>query len=134
MKKNPFYRRNVAGKYSGLKEKVAWQLSKRPMSGSELATILRMDATEINRMMRYYITENAVVTITAGEWFRDESGFKDRIYTLGRKAKRVAPRPTKSIVVSLKSFKNASEEQRQKNILAAQRRARLIAAGLYITE
>nr|WP_154325080.1 regulator [Pantoea sp. 201603H] len=133
MKKIPFYRRNH-GRNSGLKEKVAWQLSKRPMSGKELADIFRMEPAELNSIMRYYINENAVATITAGEWFIDESGFRDRIYTLEKKAKRIAPRPTKTIVVSLKSFKNAGEEQRQKNILAAQRRARLIAAGLYITE
>lgn len=136
MKKTAMYRRGRGCPNDGFKEKVTYQLSARPMTGTELASILKMSLREFNRIINPEIRRTKVATITASEWTTDSEGNRDRTYTLTSSPKRIAPKasPNKTIVVSRKSFADSGEEQRQKNILAAQRRARLIRAGLPITE
>lgn len=136
MKKIAMYRRGRGCPNDGFKEKVTYQLSKRPMTGSELASILKMSLREFNHVISPEIRRTKVATITASEWTTDSEGNRDRTFTLTSSPKRIAPKvtPQKTIVISWKSFAEAGEEQRQKNILAAQRRARLIKAGLWITE
>jgi len=137
MKKVAMYRRGKGYANEGLKERILWQLSKGPMTATELASVLKIDVHYIVVQLRdRTLAIDKVAKITAGEWFTDENGFRDRVYRLADKPKRVAPKPTRSqtIVISKKALSSRGEEQRQKNIIAAQRRARLIAAGLYITE
>lgn len=134
MKKNPFYRRRTGSKNDGFKEKAVWQLSKRPMTGTELAKILRMAVTDLHAQMRWKVGANQTATIEASEWLTDSEGNRDRIYTLTSRPQRITPKAGKTIVVSVRSFSLANEEQRQKNIIAAQRRARLHKAGLWIKE
>lgn len=134
MKKTPFYRRRTGCKNDGFKELACWQLSKRAMTGMELAKILKMTVTDLHAQMRWQVGANQTATIEASEWITDSEGNRDRIYTLTSRPQRITPKAGKTIVVSVRSFSLANEEQRQKNIIAAQRRARLIAAGLYITE
>lgn len=135
MKKIAMYRRGRDGcANAGLKEKIMWQLSKEPMTGQQLAQILKVSIRTIHDNLSDSVLLNQkVATVTAGEWFSNESGVRDRVYTAPRNPKRVAVK-NKTIVISNRSFSQVGEENRQKNIIAAQRRARLIAAGLYITE
>lgn len=135
MKKIAMYRRGRDGcANAGLKEKIMWQLSKEPMTGQQLAQILKVSIRTIHDNLSDSVLLNQkVATVTAGEWFSNESGVRDRVYTAARNPKRVAVK-NKTIVISNRSFAQVGEENRQKNIIAAQRRARLIAAGLYITE
>jgi len=137
MKKIAMYRRGKGYANEGLKERILWQLSKRPMTAKELAAALKIDVHYIVVQMRdRTLSIDKVAKITAGEWFTDDTGFRDRVYSLADKVRRQAPKTTRSqnILISKKSLSSLGEEQRQNNILAAQRRARLIAAGLYITE
>lgn len=135
MKKIAMYRRGRDGcANAGLKEKIMWQLSKEPMTGQQLAQILKVSIRTIHDNLSDSVLLNQkVATVTAGEWFSNESGTRDRVYAAPRNPKRVAVK-NKTIVISNRSFAQVGEENRQKNIIAAQRRARLIAAGLYITE
>ncbi|MCU5775071.1 hypothetical protein N5923_23565 [Erwiniaceae bacterium BAC15a-03b] len=136
MRKIAMYRRGRGCPNDGLREKVAWQLSKVPMTGKELAAIFRMEPRELHKALGSHFDRTKVATITATEWTTDSEGNRDRTYTLTASPKRIAPKvtPKKTIVVSWKAFAESGEEQRQENILAAQRRARLIKAGLWITE
>lgn len=134
MKQNPFYRRGKGSPYDGFKERACWQLSKGPMTGAELGAILKMTPREVHIQMRYQLRETQTASFSAGEWEIDSEGNRDRTYTLKSRPRRIIPRAGKTITISTKAFGMSGDDQRQKNIIAAQRRARLIAAGLYITE
>ncbi|WP_313824046.1 hypothetical protein [Leclercia sp.] len=73
------------------------------------------------------------ITINASEWFDLPDGGRDRIYTLGSKIKRITPQGDEPILM-VGSLKNSSPEVKRMNTERAKRRARLIAAGLYIDE
>ena len=136
MRKVAMYRRGRGGVNDGLKERIIWQLSTRPMSERELSIALNEPRYRIRHNLRdHALRKCKVATITAGEWFTDESGERDRVYTLESKARRVAPAVTarKAIVVSINSLRGSGEDKRQKCIEAAARRSRLIKAGLWIT-
>jgi len=134
MKKIAMYRRSGVGSpNAGLKERIMWRLSKGPMTGQQLAEALKVSLSTIHENLSDSVIAKAkVATVTAGEWTIND-GRRDRTYTAVRNPKRVAVK-NKTIVISNRSFAQFGEENRQKNIIAAQRRARLIAAGLYITE
>lgn len=136
MKKIAMYRRGRGCPNDGLKEKVLYQLSGRAMTGRQLAEKLNVDPKIIfTSLSGHNLRKNKVVNIAAGEWFTDESGHRDRLYTLNKKPRRVAVKvtPEKTIVVSMKSLAERGEDKRQACVEAAARRARLIKAGLYIT-
>lgn len=136
MKKIAMYRRSgIESPRAGLKEKIIWQLSNRPMTGQQLAEKLGVTRTELRCALNGRSRKDALVAeITAGEWILNHKGVRDRLYSLAGKARRVAPSVTESkrIVISLKNAGRANEEERQKCIAAAQRRERLMAAGLWI--
>ncbi len=136
MRKVAMYRRGRGGINDGLKERIIWQLSTRPMSERELSIALNEPRYRIRHNIRdHALSKCKVATITAGEWFTYDSGERDRVYTLESKARRVAPavNKRKDIVVSINSLRESGEDKRQKCIEAAARRSRLIKAGLWIT-
>lgn len=136
MLKNPMYRRGRPGNKTGIKERIVWQLSKRSMSGRELAASISEEYEGVRKQLGdAAISKNKTVTIEATDWFVDREGKRDRVYTLIGKPRRSTPKveAKKTIVVSLKSFAQTGEENRRKNEEAARRRRRLIKAGLYLT-
>lgn len=135
MKRNPFYRRKgTPGKHDGVKERFIWQLSKRPMTGSELSQILKVPRNELNKLAGEYLKQTGVATIEASEWFQAEDGLKDRVYTLVKVGKKAYPTAGKSIIFSENSRKIALAGERDEKRELAKRRARLIKSGLYINE
>ncbi|WP_428945259.1 hypothetical protein ACQK5W_04045 [Pantoea sp. FN060301] len=111
-----------------------WQLSKGPMTGTELGRILKMPVQEVHNQMRWQLRETQTASFSAGEWEIDSEGNRDRTYTLKSRPRRIIPRAGKTITISTKAFGMRGDDARQKNIIAAQRRARLHKAGLWITE
>ena len=73
------------------------------------------------------------ITFNASEWVELPDGQRDRVYTLAGKPKRITPQGEEPIIM-LGSLKNSSPEVKRLNTERAKRRARLIAAGLYIDE
>lgn len=134
MKRVAFYRRS--GKKSplcGLKEKVVWQLSKRPMTGRELCAVFGLSLAEFNRAVKNCLKNHGTAHIHASEWVRGADGLHDRTYTLVNVGYSY-PTAGKSVIISRRSRELAQNGEREKNREAAKRRARLIKAGLYINE
>lgn len=133
MKKNPFYRRGGRDSpNAGLKERIAWQLSKRPMTGAELANIFGMTLVEFRKAAKHAIDGKGVATISA-ERYITEDGRLDKIYTLERKPKRVVPNTEKRqrIFISMRSLRMMSNVSKEQYTLEAKRRAELIRRGEY---
>lgn len=136
MKRVAFYRRGGKdGPFTGLRERLVWHLSKGPASGRQICAALGFDLKEFNKAIASKnLLKQKTACVTASEWFIDEDGFRDRVYSLEGKPKRVVPEAGKTVLYSIKSLRNSSQENRRKNIERAERRARLIKAGLYIPE
>lgn len=136
MKRSPFYRRG--GKDSpnkGMKEKICWQLQKynRPMTGSELAEIFKMDKCEFNKVAKRIGDRSGVVAVKVSKTITD--GEIDFIYAIERNpevsiSKRIG---MAQIRVSYKSFANSSRLSKIKHIAEAKQRRELIARGEYIS-
>lgn len=135
MKRVPFYRRaGAVGEFSGMKERIVWALDKGPATGKELAERLKIDRLYLNRVASSYLRWNKVVVITATDWVMGEDGIRDRTYTLVKKPAVVKPKDAKTRLCTWRAIQQASKGEREKNIEKAKRRARLIAAGLYVDE
>lgn len=127
MLKLPQYRRNNYPN-SGFKEKVVFQLSKRPMTGRELSALFHMSLGQFNSIMRGCLRgETAVITATNPV---PVDGCTDFTYTLVS-TKRITHKNPKAIVVSWRAFGMSTNDSQRRNTEAAQRRARLIKAGLW---
>lgn len=135
MKRVAFYRRagDQTSSLAGMKERIVWRLSKGPATGAELAQIFGITRVEMNQRAWDVIRNNTVVEIAASEWFQLAEGGRDRTYTLARKPKLVTPTGD-TPKYTRKTILNTNEESRRINTEKAKRRARLIAAGLYIDE
>lgn len=132
MKQNNFYRRNFSNtKMNGFRERLAWQLSKRPMTGTELCEILGLELSVFNKRISSALRGTGVVHLTASEWFPVDDGLNDRLYTLESMGSRAFPKPKKSIHISKNSYGRANDETREANIKAARARAKLIKNGTY---
>jgi len=127
MLKQPHYRRNQHPN-NGFKEKVVWQLSKGPRTGRELSALFHMSLGEFNSLMRGCLRGKTAV-ITASEPVPVDA-CTDYTYTL-ISTKRTTHKNPKAIVVSWRAFGMATNDSQRINTEAAQRRARLIDAGLY---
>ncbi|KNC11545.1 hypothetical protein AC790_13320 [Pantoea sp. RIT-PI-b] len=127
MFKQPHYRRNQHPN-NGFKEKVVWQLSKHPMTGRELSALFHMSLGEFNSLMRGCLRGKTAV-ITASDPVPVDA-CTDYTYTL-ISTKRTTHINPKAIVVSWRAFGMATNDSQRINTEAAQRRARLIDAGLY---
>lgn len=117
----------------GMKERVIWRLSKGPQTGTQLAEIFGVTTGRMNSLMGSVLRFNSVVNVEASDWFNLPEGGRDRTYTLTRSAKVVTPQG-KSPLYSRKTIGIANDETRRINTEKAQRRARLIKAGLWIPE
>lgn len=135
MKRVAFYRRSgdQSTKLAGLKERVVWRLSKGPATGTELAAIFDITRVEMNNIASKWSQHEKTARIECGEWFKLPDGGNDRIYTLASKPKRITPQGD-TPKYTRKTILYANEESRRVNTEKAKRRARLIAAGLYIDE
>ncbi|UYU30322.1 regulator [Siccibacter colletis] len=134
MKKLPFYRRpGRVGKFTGLKERMVWQLSKGPLTGTELCAIFGYSIAEFNKVVGKYIGVGKVVSISATEWFIRDDGTRDRIYQVEKKAKLVVPRG-RSQVFTRNTLLNVDPDKRKACIDKASKRAGFIKAGLYFDE
>lgn len=130
MRKLAQYRRNNHPN-SGFKEKVAFQLSKGPRTGRELAALFGMTLGQFNHNIRDCFKRGGeTLQLNAVDRVITESGVPDQTYSLARRPKRVAVGKGKPLVIN--HARGSSEERRQEAILAAQRRARLIKQGRYI--
>lgn len=125
MRKIAQYRRNNHPN-SGFKEKVTFQLSKRPMTGRELCALFHMTLGEFNHQMRECLKPCKSLSIAASDPVKVGKAF-DHTYRLESKPKRLVPLNSVPIIISGGGF---DEERRQQAIIAAKRRARVIAMGL----
>lgn len=135
MKRVGFYRRiGKEGPNNGLKERIVWQLSKRPMTPTELAQILGAERFRVIDNLRNMLTDDAVARVSKGEEVQRENGMTEHFYHYEGPGNRIFPKAGKSMLVSAKSAKRADPEVRKQHVEKAKRRARLIAAGLYVDE
>lgn len=123
----PSYRRNGRPN-QGFKEKVVHQLSKGPRTGRELSALFHMSLGQFNSLMRGCLRGETAV-ITAADPVPVD-GCTDFTYTLVSTKRKTCSNP-KSIVVSWRAFGMATNDSQKRNTEAAQRRARLIKAGIY---
>ena len=136
MKRPAFYRRSGKQntRLAGIKERAVWKLSKGPATGAELAETFGISLKLMNNTISTWLRQgNKTITINASEWFELPDGQRDRVYTLAGKPKRITPQGEEPIIMP-GSLKNSSPEVKRLNTERAKRRARLIAAGLYIDE
>jgi len=130
MKKVAQFRRST-GANAGFSEKLAWQLSKGPATGRELAERLGMTLSEFNRLVLHIMRRGGeTLQVDASNQICLGGGSIDRTYTLTRNPSRVAPPPCKPMVINHSN--DCSEEAKKRNREAAKRRARLISSGLYL--
>ncbi len=130
MRKIAHYRRNNHPN-SGFREKLSHQLSTGPKTGRELCALFHMSLAEFNHNIRDCLRrQGETLQLVASDPVKVGRAI-DRTYTLARKPRRVLPTTRNDCCVSRKQIASRSEEQRQKCTEAAQRRARLIKAGLY---
>jgi len=127
MKTHNFYRRN-AHPNSGFKERVCWQLSKRSMTGRELSALFHMTLGEFNGLMRGCLRGKTAVIEAANPVPVD--GCTDYTYTL-ISTSRLTPTRPQTMLISRRSLAERGEDKRQQNIIAAEKRARLIKRGWY---
>lgn len=126
MRKIAQYRRNNHPN-SGFKEKVTFQLSKKPQTGRELSAFFHMTLGEFNGLMRGCLRgKTAVIEATDPV---QVGSCTDYTYTLVSTS-RVTPSRPQTMLISRRSLAERGEDKRQQNIIAAKRRARVIALGL----
>lgn len=136
MKRSPFYRRGGRDSPNkGMKEKVCWQLQKhnRPMTGSELAEIFKMDKFAFNKAAKRINERSEVVCVKVSK--NITNGEVDFIYEMERKPELSIPKRIgmAQIRVSYKSFATSSRLSKIKHIAEAKQRRELIARGEYIS-
>lgn len=140
MKKVPHYRHSGrTGKLSGMRERSSWLISKNGgrATGTELAAMLGITLIEFNRVAKTLTRGGGLVAnIVASETWITESGIVDRHFTMTSPARYVAPTSltANTRLFTRKSILHASGNRRQEFTEKAERRRRLIAAGLYIDE
>ena len=138
MKRIPFYRRpGKQGKFTGLKERVIWMINKRgrPVTGTEISEVFGVTLAEFNLVARTLTRGGGQVAkiVTSEPWIT-ETGHIDRHFALAEPAKVVLPKNSKTRLFTRKSVAYSSKNMREQCIEKAERRKRLIAAGLYIDE
>ncbi|MEN4658736.1 hypothetical protein E1N66_12280 [Pantoea allii] len=130
MKKLAQYRRSN-GPNAGFSEKLAWQLSKGPATGRELAERFGMSLREFNRLIINTMRHGGkTLQVEASNQVSLGGNSIDRTYTLIRRPRRVAPQALPPMVINQSN--DRSEESIKRHRAAAKRRARLIASGIYM--
>lgn len=135
MKRVGFYRRvGQAGPNAGLKEKIVWQLSKRPMTPTELAQILGAERYRVVDNIRDMVKDSGVAKVSKGAEVMRENGTVEHLYHYDGPGDRIFPKAGKPMLVSGRSAMRTDPKVREEHLEKAKRRARLIKAGLYIDE
>lgn len=130
MKKLAQYRRSN-GPNAGFSEKLAWQLSKGPATGRELAERFGMSLREFNRLIINTMRHGGeTLQVEASNPVCLDGNSIDRTYMLIRRPRRVARQALPPMVINQSN--DRSEEAIQRHRVAAKRRARLIASGIYM--
>lgn len=130
MKKVAQYRRSH-GPNSGFSEKLAWQLSKGPATGRELAERFGITLREFNSLINSTLRlVGETLQVEASKTLNLGGNAIDRTYTLIRRPRRVAPQALPPMVINQSN--DRSEEAIKRHRAAAKRRARLIASGIYM--
>lgn len=135
MKRVPFYRRTQA-RESGYKERIIWQLSKGPMTGRQLRHMLKLNMRQFYGAIHDAMHCKKVVNVERFDRYVDDLG-EDWHYRLVSSPKFVAPKiddERKRVIINPRRPKEDYAEMRRINTEKAERRARLIKAGLYIDE
>ncbi|MGK9174156.1 regulator [Yokenella regensburgei] len=137
MKKCPFYRRpGKKGKFTGLKERVIWMIQTRgaPVTGAEIAEKFGITLIEFNRTANTLTRgDGQIVKVIASPTWKTETGIVDRHFSIESQPKLLSP-SGKEKTFTRKGKDQAARNQQKECIARAARRARLIAAGLYIDE
>ncbi|EMF6646400.1 regulator [Escherichia coli] len=138
MKQIAFYRRSGRpGTFRGLKERVTWMIQSRgrPVTGSEIAEKFGVSLCEFNKVARGLTKGSKVVKIKASEPFTTDTGIVDRFFSLESNPRRDTPRSRNAVPpFSRRSREHAAKNCREEYVQKAERRRRLIKAGLYIDE
>lgn len=130
MKKIAQYRRSH-GPNAGFSEKLAWQLSKGPATGRELAERFGISLSEFNNLINSTLRRGGeTLQVEASKPVSLGGNAIDRTYTLIRRPRRVARQALPPMVINQSN--DRSEAAIQRHRAAAKRRARLIASGLYM--
>lgn len=130
MKKIAHYRRSH-GPNAGFSEKLAWQLSKGPATGRELAERFGMSLREFNNLINSTLRRGGdTLQVEASNPVCLGGNAIDRTYTLIRRPRRVARQALPPMMINPRN--DRSEEAIQRHRAAAKRRARLIASGIYM--
>lgn len=129
MKKIAHYRRSH-GPNAGFSEKLAWQLSKGPATGRELAEWMGITLREFNRLILNTMRHGGeTLQVEASEPVNLGGNAIDRTYTLLRHPRRVAPQALPPMIINPRN--DRSEEAVKRHRAEAKRRARMIARGIY---
>jgi len=130
MRKIAHYRRSH-GPNAGFSEKLAWQLSKGPATGRELAERFGMSLREFNNLINSTLRRGGdTLQVEASNPVCLGGNAIDRTYTLIRRPRRVARQALPPMMINPRN--DRSEEAIQRHRAAAKRRARLIASGIYM--
>jgi len=119
------------GPNAGFSEKLAWQLSKGPATGRELAARFGITLREFNRLINSTLRRGGeTLQVEASKPVSLGGNAIDRTYTLVRRPRRVAPQALPPMVINQSN--DRSEEAIKRHRAAAKRRARVIASGIYM--
>ncbi|WP_434773719.1 hypothetical protein [Pantoea agglomerans] len=130
MRKIAHYRRSH-GPNAGFSEKLAWQLSKGPATGRELAERFGMSLREFNNLINSTLRRGGdTLQVEASNPVCLGGNAIDRTYTLIRRPRRVARQALPPMMINPRN--DRLEEAIQRHRAAAKRRARLIASGIYM--
>ena len=136
MKRCPFYRRpGKKGKFTGLKVRVIWMIQTRdaPVTGAEIAEKFGVTLQEFNRIANTLTRGDQTVKVVASPTWKTETWIVDRQFSIESQPKLLCP-AGKEKAFTRKGKDQAARNQQKECIARAARRARLIAAGLYINE
>lgn len=122
--------------YAGLREKIVWALSPdKRMTGAELAERFGLTLSQFNKCIGAKFLNDQTSQVTGGEqWTVEGTRTKDRYYWLAGKPRYLAPKVTKEKTLVISKKTRADDDTWRENTARAERRARLIKAGLYINE
>lgn len=120
----------------GLTALILRELKKRSLTHSELLIITGLAFRYLDIHMRGMLRVKSTYLIDAGEWFKNKSGEKDRIYRLAQFNGKVKKKTTVKNSPLLYGTRKEYRTTERRKVLSdmAQARAKLIAEGNYSSE
>lgn len=118
----------------GFAERIIWRLSKSPASNSELAKAFGLTGNAFYKRIYSLMRPRKSYEISASDLFVNDDGELDRIFTLTRLELSKGIQKTKvnqSIRLSPYQYKFRNQDERDRCILIAKARAKLISSGQY---